>query len=79
MNKLNRGKERLSGAFGRTEVSFDPQTRRSMTMDVKNCPHCGVHHASLPVIIQGDRLTVECPDLRRSLHMTLKLFLHPIT
>ena len=39
----------LRGAFGATAVTLTPVARRTLTVDVVNCPHCGAHHASLDV------------------------------
>jgi len=73
--KTHQTKER--GAFGATEISFTPQTRRGLCFDVRNCPHCGVHHASLDAEVTEDRVTLRCPALGGApLTLTIKLFLH---
>lgn len=67
------------GAYGLTEVAFTPQQRRAgFDVDVRNCLHCGVHHASLTAEIVGDRLIARCPSLgARPITVTFKLFIHP--
>jgi hypothetical protein len=67
---------RATGAFGATEVSLAPPARRGLLFDVKNCPHCGTHHASLDADVEGDRITIRCPVLRAPMTLTAKLFLH---
>lgn len=71
---------RMTGAFGATEISLTPQAKRSLTFDVRNCPHCGVHHASLEAeVIPTGRIVLRCPSLGGApLVMTVKLFLHPL-
>ena len=76
-----RPKARLTGAYGPTEITLTPKARRDLEMDIKNCPHCGNHHASVPAFMDKDRATVyvRCPPTGgRKIEMTLKLFLHPI-
>jgi hypothetical protein len=69
---------KYSGAFGKTELGLTPQAARALTLDVKNCPHCGVHHASLSVEVLGNgRFLARCPALGGArLEVILKLFLH---
>lgn len=69
---------RMTGAFGHTEVVLTPQAARVLTFDVKNCPHCGVHHASVECKVDGERISMVCPTLLRPIVMTAKLFLHPV-
>jgi transcription elongation factor Elf1 len=56
-------RERLTGAFGATKVTITPQAKRALTFDVVNCPHCGVHHASLDAVERKNRIAVLCPAL----------------
>lgn len=67
-----------TGAFGATEVALTPSAKRSLTFDVRNCPHCGAHHASLDgEVIDTGRIIVRCPALGgKPLVLILKLFLH---
>lgn len=73
---------RPSGAFGLTEVTLTPRQRQAIEMDLRNCPHCGVHHASLDGRVgyglASDRVVLECPSTRRLVVLTLKLFIHPV-
>lgn len=71
----------------RTRVTFTPQARRALTMDVAWCPHCGGNHASLDATVAPPPkedpsrfiLTLYCPALGgRPLTMTLRLFPHPL-
>lgn len=69
---------KYTGAFGATEVSFTPDLKRRLEFDVKNCPHCGVHHASLDGEVQENgRVLLRCPALGGA-HIVLivKLFLY---
>lgn len=68
----------LRGAFGASEVRLTPQSARRLDFDITNCPHCGGHHASVAAKIVEDRVTLECPSLRRPLVLTAKLFLHKL-
>lgn len=69
-----------TGAFGVTEVSLAPTARRAMLFDVTNCPHCGVHHASLDAEMTDDRIIVRCPATGgRPLVLIAKLFLVRLT
>lgn len=70
---------KYTGAFGATEVSFTPAMERRLEFDVKNCPHCGVHHASLDGEVLGgtDRVIVRCPALGGArIELIIKLFLN---
>lgn len=67
-----------TGAFGATEVAFTPALKRRLEFDVTNCPHCGVHHASLDGEVQPNgRVIVRCPALGgKPIELIIKLFLH---
>lgn len=67
-----------TGAFGVTEVSLTPNARRIITFDMKNCPHCGNHHASMDVEIEtNDRAIIRCPALGGAkVEVIIKLFLN---
>jgi hypothetical protein len=68
-----------TGAFGKTDITFTPVCKRKLEVDVRNCPHCGVGHASLDVEMVADRFIVRCPSLGGApIVMTVRLFLHPI-
>ncbi len=68
---------KYTGAFGVTEIGLSPAAVRSLEFDVRNCPHCGVHHASLDAeILANGRAIVWCPALGARLEVILKLFLH---
>jgi hypothetical protein len=69
---------KYTGAFGATEVAFTPQAKRQLEFDVKNCPHCGVHHASLDGEAQKNgRVIVRCPSLGgKPIELIIKLFLN---
>jgi hypothetical protein len=65
------------GAFGATVVAFTPAVIRRLEFDVTNCPHCGVHHASLDGEVRGDRVTVRCSALGgKPIEVIIKLFLN---
>jgi hypothetical protein len=69
---------KYTGAFGATEVGLTPVAKRALEFDIKNCPHCGVHHASLNAEVTApDRVTVRCPALGGApIVIIIKLFLH---
>jgi hypothetical protein len=69
---------KYTGAFGATEVSFTPHTRRNLEFDVRNCPHCGKHHASLDGEVQDNgRVIVRCAALGGArIEIIIKLFLN---
>jgi hypothetical protein len=77
---------KYTGAFGVTEISLTPQSKRSLTFDVRNCPHCGVHHASLDAevsqvdpcgVMRSDQLIVRCPALGGApIYLTTSLSLY---
>jgi hypothetical protein len=70
--------KQYSGAFGATEVDLTPGVKRALEFDIRNCPHCGVHHASLDGELRGDgRVIVRCPATGgRQLEIIIKMFLH---
>jgi hypothetical protein len=69
---------KYTGAFGATEVSFTPEAKRRLEFDVKNCPHCGVHHASLDgEVLENGRVLLRCPALGGTrIELIVKLFLN---
>jgi ribosomal protein L37AE/L43A len=68
---------KYTGAFGATEVVLTPETRRTLEVDVKNCPHCGNHHVNARVRIEGDRFAVRCAATGgRPIEIIMKLFLN---
>jgi hypothetical protein len=69
---------KYTGAFGATVVGLTPVARRRLEFDVKNCPHCGVHHASLDAEeAENGRLIVRCPATGgRRIEVIMKLFLN---
>lgn len=69
---------KYSGAFGKTEIGLTPNAERSLELDVRNCPHCGLHHASLDAeILENGRVLVRCPALGGAhLEVIVKLFLY---
>lgn len=76
-SKMKTNQTKYTGAFGATEVGLTPDAKRSFTFDVKNCPHCGVHHASLDAEIRDDRIVVRCPALGgKPIEIIMKLFLN---
>ena len=77
--RTHQTKER--GAFGVTEIVITPQAARELLFDIKNCPHCGRHHASVNAEVDREkqRVVVRCPSLGGApLTMTVKMFLHPV-
>lgn len=69
---------KYTGAFGATVVAFTPDLKRRLEFDVKNCPHCGVHHASLDgEVRENGRVVVRCPALGGApIEVIIKLFLN---
>lgn len=69
---------KYTGAFGATVVEFTPAAKRRLEFDVTNCPHCGVHHASVDGEVRADgRVIVRCPALGgKPIEIIVKLFLH---
>lgn len=70
----------LRGTYGRTEILFTPVTRRSLHMDMRNCPHCGSHHASMDVqheqtsyVGKEPEMYVTCPSLHRRIYFSIIL------
>lgn len=69
---------KYTGAYGATEVSLTPYAKRSLEFDVRNCPHCGLHHASLDGVVQENgRIIVRCAPLGgKPIEIIMKLFLN---
>lgn len=69
---------KYTGAFGATVVGLTPKAKRSLEFDVQNCPHCGVHHASLDgVALDNGRIMIRCPALGGApMELIMKLFLN---
>ena len=69
---------KYSGAFGKTEIGLSPAATRAIEVDVRNCPHCGLHHASLDAeALDNGRLVARCPALGGArMEIIMKLFLH---
>lgn len=69
---------KYTGAFGATKAELTPSAKRALEFDVTNCPHCGVHHASLDAEIQENgRIIVRCPPTGgRPIEIIMKLFLN---
>jgi hypothetical protein len=78
MSLIKTTQKKYTGAFGATEVAFTPKAQRKLEFDVRNCPHCGVHHASLDGELRADgRVIVRCPALGgKPIELIVKLFLH---
>ena len=69
---------KITGAFGATEIGLTPEAKRSLTFDVRNCPHCGGHHASVDSeLVPPNKIVLRCPSTGgRPLVLTAKLFIH---
>lgn len=69
---------KYTGAFGATVVQFTPAMKKRLEFDVLNCPHCGIHHASLDGEVRVDgRVIVRCPASGgRPIQVIIKFFLN---
>lgn len=74
----SRPSQKWTGAFGKTEITLAPSTRRSLSLDIKNCPHCGVGHASMTGHVNGDLVTVFCTALARPITVKLQILNHSL-
>jgi hypothetical protein len=70
---------KYTGAYGATVVALTPVLRRQLEFDVTNCPHCGVHHASLDGELNTTtgRVLIRCPATGgRPIEVIIRLFLN---